>query len=128
MSVALQKINGVTSVKVTLKEGRATLSLKPGNKVTLLELRRAVERNGFTPQGATVVADAGHILNAAGHSQIKVSGSNETFTVGPATTESVRAELKKYTGRTIVVQGVVLAPKDNPAAAMEVKDVKPAGK
>lgn len=125
MSVALQKVDGVTAVSVTLKDGRAKLTLEPGNTVTLSELRRVIERNGFTPQSATVIAEAEEIRSAAGQSQIKVSGSNETFLVAPTTTENVRAELKKHTGKRVVVEGVVPAAKDNSSGAMELKDVKP---
>ena len=116
-----------TAVKVTLNEGRATLTLKPGNKVTLAELRRVIERNGFTPQEATVVAEAEEIRSAAGPSQIKMSGSNEIFLVAPTTTETVRAELTKQAGQRVVLEGIVRAAKDNPTGAMELKDVKPIG-
>jgi copper chaperone CopZ len=128
VSVALQKVDGVTSVNVTLKEGRAKVTLKQGNHVTLSELRRVIERNGFTPQSAAIVGEAEAVLNASGQSQIRITGSNETFLVAPTTTENVRAELTKQTGKRIVVEGVVAAAKDNPTGAMEVKAVKPPGR
>lgn len=128
MRVALEKVDGVTTVNVTLKEGRAKLTLRPGNTVTLAEIRRVIERNGFTPQAAAVLAEAEEIHNAAGQSQIKISGSNETFVVAQATTVDVRAELKKQTGKRIIVEGVVPAPKNNPTPSIEIKTVKPTGK
>ena len=124
----MQNVDGVTSAKVTLKEGRASVTLRPGNKVRLSELQRLIERNGFTPRGAAVVAEAEVSRSPAGEAQIKVSGSNETFTVAPSTTDQVKTELKKQTGRKIVVEGVIAAPQENPGGAMEVKDVRPAGK
>lgn len=128
MSVALQKMDGVSAVTVTLKDGLAKLTLKPGNKVTLSEIRRVVERSGFTPQRASIVAEAEEIRSASGQSQIKVSHSNETFPLAQATTEQVRAALEKHGGKRIVVEGVVPAAKDNPAGAMAVTAVKPTGK
>ena len=128
MSVALKKVDGVASVNVTLKEGLARVTLKPGNKVTLAELRRLVERNGFTPQGAAVVAEAEEVSGAGRQSQIKVIGVEETFLLAATTAENVRGELKKQTGKRIVVEGVIPAQKDNPKGAIDVKDVKAAGK
>jgi hypothetical protein len=53
VSVALQSVDGVTAVNVTPEGSRAKLALKPGNTVTLAELRRLIERNGFTSQSTT---------------------------------------------------------------------------
>jgi len=126
VSVALQKVDGVASVNVTLKEGLARVTLKPGNKVMLSELRRLIERNGFTPKGAAVVAEAEELPTAGAESQIKVTGSDETFPLAAGTSDTIRAELKKHTGKRIIIEGVIPAPKDSPKAAMEVKTVKAA--
>ena len=128
MSVAIQKIDGVTSVNVTLKAGLAKITLKPGNTVTLSDVRRVIERNGFTPRGAAVVAEAEEIRNASGQAHIKVTRSGETFLVAPATSDTIRGELKRQTGRRIVIEGVIPAPKENPTGAIELKDVKPSGR
>ena len=120
----MQKVDGVASAVVTLKEGRASVTLKPGNTVTLSDLRRMIERAGFTPQAATVVADGEEIRNAAGQSQIRITGVNDTFLVAPATPEPIRTELKKQTGRKLVVQGIVAAPRNNPTGAIQLTDVK----
>ena len=94
MSVALRKIDGVTEVKVTLKEGRAKVTLQPGNTVTLAALRRAVERNGFTPKEARVTMEAEVIQDGARGLTVRVTGTSETFAVGPATAETVKVELR----------------------------------
>ena len=127
MSVGLQKVNGVATATVELKQGRATLTLKPGNHVTLAELRRVIERNGFTFQGAAVVAEAEVVPRDAGGSEIKITGTNETFPVSRTTNEAASAELKKYAGKKVFVDAVIPSPKLNPSGAMEIKHVKPLG-
>jgi hypothetical protein len=126
VSVALQKLEGVTTVNVMLKEGRATVSLKPGNHVTVSELRRVVERNGFTPQEAAVVAEAEVIQREADRSEIKVTGTNEVFPLSHATKDEARAALKKYAGKKVVIEALIPPPKANPSGAIELKTVKPA--
>lgn len=120
----MKKIDGVESVSVSLNEGKARLAMKPGNKVTLDQVRRLVERNGFTPKAATVIAEAGVVADPAGQPQLRLVGTNESFPVASATAESVRMELKKQMGKRVVVQGVVPPTKENPAGPMDVKDVK----
>ena len=113
---------------VTLKEGQARLTLKPGNKVTLAELRKVVERNGFTPRGAAVIAASEEVMPANGATpHIRVTAANETFPVSPTTSGAVRAELKTLAGKPFMVEGVIPAAKDNPTGAIEIKAVKPIG-
>lgn len=125
MSVSLQKIEGVESVSVALNEGKARLALKRGNNVTLDQVRRLVERNGFTPKAAAVVAEADVVAGPAGQPQLRVSGTNETFPVATTTGEGLRNELRKQLGKRLIVEGVVPSIKENQAAPMEVKEVTP---
>jgi copper chaperone CopZ len=50
----LRKIKGVESASFRTKDSVAVLDLKPGNTVTLGEIRDAVKRMGYTPAGAKV--------------------------------------------------------------------------
>ena len=125
MSVALQKIDGIDTVKVTLNDGKATVTLKPLNTVTLAHVRSVIEKNGFTPKAATVVAETDVIAGPGGQPQLRVSGTNETFPVSSATTDAVRTDLRKQVGTRVLVQGIVPPLKENPAGPMDVKDVKP---
>ncbi len=79
MSVAIQKIDGVESVTVSLTEGRAKIRLKPGNTVRLSALRGAIEENGFTPREASVVV-VGELKSAGGQRALVVTGTNESLT------------------------------------------------
>jgi len=51
---SLKKIGGVEDVKVSLNDGKAIISLKPGNTVTLEQIQDIVRKNGFTPKEANV--------------------------------------------------------------------------
>ena len=125
MSVALEKIDGVDTVKVTLNDGKATLTLKPLNTVTLRQVRTVIEKNGFTPKAASIVAEADVIVGPGGQPQLRVSGTTEAFPVATGTTDAVRTALTKQVGKRVVVQGIVPPLKDNPSGPMDVKDVKP---
>ena len=125
MSVALQKMDGVDSVKVTLNDGKATVTLKPLNKVTLAQMRAVIEKNGFTPKAATIFATADVVAGPNGQPQLRLTGTNETFPVSSGTGEAVRTDLKKQVGMRVSVRGVVPPLKENPGGAIDVKEVKP---
>src|SRR5258706_5034037 len=55
VSVAIQKIEGVASVEVTLKRGHAEVQLKPGNRVRIEQLWEAVRKQGLTPKETQVL-------------------------------------------------------------------------
>ena len=55
VSVAIQKVDGVASVEVTLKRGHAEVQLKPGNRVRVEQLWEAVRKQGLTPKDTAVV-------------------------------------------------------------------------
>ena len=52
----MQKVDGVQSVQVSLKQGTTTLDLRPDNKVTLARLRTVIKNNGFVSRDAIIVA------------------------------------------------------------------------
>jgi len=52
----MQKVDGVQSVQVSLKEGLTTLELRPDNKVTLAQLRTVFKNNGFVSKEVQVIA------------------------------------------------------------------------
>jgi copper chaperone CopZ len=72
----MQKVDGVQSVKVSLKDGLTILDLKPDNTVTLAKLRQVIKNNGFVPKEAQIVA-RGSATMADGHPVFDVSGSRE---------------------------------------------------
>ncbi|HKX98174.1 MAG TPA: heavy metal-associated domain-containing protein, partial [Steroidobacteraceae bacterium] len=48
----LRKLHGVTSVRVSLNEGKAVVTLTAGNRTTLAQVREVIRHNGFTPKDA----------------------------------------------------------------------------
>jgi copper chaperone CopZ len=54
--VAMQKVEGVQKVQVSLKEGLTTLELRADNRVTLAQLRTVIKNNGFVSRDATITA------------------------------------------------------------------------
>lgn len=70
------KVDGVQSVRVSLKEGLTILDLKPDNTVTLAKLRQVIKHNGFVPKDAQIIA-RGSTAFAEGHPVFDVSGTME---------------------------------------------------
>jgi copper chaperone CopZ len=48
----LRKLDGVTSVRVSLNEGKALVTLAPESRTTLAQIREVIRHNGFTPKDA----------------------------------------------------------------------------
>jgi copper chaperone CopZ len=48
----LSKLPGVTSVRVSLNEGKAVIALGPDSRTTLTQIREVIRHNGFTPKEA----------------------------------------------------------------------------
>lgn len=48
----LRKLPGVTSVRVSLNEGKAVVALSPDSGTTLAQIREVIRHNGFTPKDA----------------------------------------------------------------------------
>jgi copper chaperone CopZ len=65
VSVAIKKLDGVESVDVSLEKAAADIRLKPGNAVTLPQLRRIIRQAGYPTRDAQVDA-RGTILERNG--------------------------------------------------------------
>ena len=118
----MQKVPGVQKVEVTLNQGKAVLQLKPGNVVHLDELVQKVRDNAFTPKEARVRV-RGELVSAGGKLQLKVIGVNDLYDLAPA--PELKTELAKNVGKTVLVEGVVPAPKDKtPVRTLDVKSYK----
>ena len=73
MRVAMQKVDGVQSVRVSLNDGLTILDLNPGNAVTLARLRQIIKNNGFVSKDASLLARG----TAKGERVFVISGTNE---------------------------------------------------
>ncbi|HMF98936.1 MAG TPA: heavy metal-associated domain-containing protein [Vicinamibacterales bacterium] len=56
MSVAIKKLDGVESVDVSLEKATADIRLKPGNTITLPQLRKIIRQSGYPTKNAQVNA------------------------------------------------------------------------
>lgn len=119
MSVAIKKVEGVESVKVSLNEGRAWIRLKPGNSIRLEQIWKAVNEQGFTPREARIIA-VGDLTSSNGKLIFKVSGINEVYEVVP----TPHVDLKKQLGTNLLVAGLIAAPTDrNRRATIQITEV-----
>jgi len=56
VSVAIKKLDGVESVDVSLEKATADVRLKPGNAITIPQLRRIIRQVGYPTKDAKVEA------------------------------------------------------------------------
>jgi len=122
----MERLPGVESATLSLNEGRAIIQLQPGNRVTMVQIRQSVRRNGFTPRQAAVRARA-DVVARGGALQLKISGTNETYDLaGVPQADGVQQELKRHMGNTVVIEGIVPPPSDPKATpVIRVNSVKP---
>jgi copper chaperone CopZ len=123
VSVAVKKISGVDSVKVSLNEGRALIVLKPGNSVQLREIRKAVEEQGFTPKDAKVKA-IGDLTGTGERLQFKVGGTNESFSVVQA--PNATPPWRNQSGINLLVSGLVAATSSKQPRTIQISKIETA--
>ena len=103
--VAFKNIQGVDRVNVSLNQGKATVELKPGNTVTIVQLENALVKNGFTTKESQVVV-TGTLILAGGKWSLRVDGSKEEF----ALVAGANAQMPNpdRAGKSAVVSGTIL--------------------
>jgi copper chaperone CopZ len=85
----LKKIKGVESASFRTKDSVAVLELKPGNTVTLGEIRDAVKRMGYTPAGAKVTV-RGEARKDAGRWILRVTGVDADYPLDVSAGQEIR--------------------------------------
>jgi copper chaperone CopZ len=109
--VVVGKIDGVRSVKVSLKDGLATIQFAPANRVTLAKVREAIRSNGFTPREAEITV-AGSLVKRGDTLTLAVPGTGDVFVLedAPRGGRTV-GELRRRTGSgQVLVTGQVPRP------------------
>ena len=104
MSVGIQEVEGVESVKVNLNQGLAAVKLKPGNTVRLEQLHDVVRSKGFTPKQAQIVAK-GHLARANGKLEFQISGAQRTYPLEAPPGSPIH----KLAGKTLLIKGAIPA-------------------
>jgi len=106
VSVAIKRIEGVQSVRVSLNDGWADVKLEQGNKVSIERLRGVVRDNGFTPKEARVKVK-GRLVERAGRPALEVTGSGVVYALS-ATAGRGAADLgKDGFGKHVIAEGRV---------------------
>ena len=72
----MRKVDGVESVDVSLERASAAINLRPGNRITLAQLRQIIKNNGFVSKDVQVTA-AGTPATIEGRPAFTVDGTGE---------------------------------------------------
>lgn len=117
-------MDGVRDVNVSLKEGLATISFAPSNRVRIAQIWKAIRENGFTPRAAEIRA-AG-VLSARGDTLVlSVIGSEDSLVLEEAQGATMQlAQLRVLgTGSRVVIIGQLPEPadKDDPPHMLLVR-------
>jgi len=84
VSVVIIKLDGVESVDVSLEKATADIRLKPGNTITLPQLRRIIREGGYPTKDARVDA-RGTIVDRNGKPALDLqNGSFLELAAGPS--------------------------------------------
>ena len=123
MGVAIKKLEGVADVNVSLSKGIGTIQLKPGNKVTLGEIRKGVEGAGVTPKEATAKL-TGQLDQQNGTLRIKVPETNELFEIASVQTAPQKSEevLKQMVGQQLKFVIVIPEAKGGTQPPITIRD------
>jgi copper chaperone CopZ len=118
--VALNKVEGITSVNVTLKRGVASIELKPGNTVSIAQLRKTIKDAGYTTQGAVVTA-RGTVVSRGQEIVLDVTGTSTRLNLkAEAGQAATLANLRRAAGASgavsIEATGTIPPPEGNPKA------------
>jgi hypothetical protein len=122
VSVRLGRLEGVEAVRISLNEGKAIIELKADNTVALDQVRTVVEQAGFTPEAARVRARV-QVALEQGRPRLRVVGTTDAYDAAAAETKVIDA-LKKQAGDTVIVEGIIEAPKQGAAAWLLVSSLE----
>ena len=116
MRVAVRKLEGVDSVEVSLERASAAIVLRPGNRLTLPQLRQIIKNNGFVAKEATVTA-VGTVIERGGKPALSVTGTDIVWLLAPrAANDAAYADAaqraKAHQTGPIEAAGTVAAPTD----------------
>ena len=112
----MRKVDGVESVDVSLERASAAINLRPGNRVTLAQLRQIIKNNGFSAKEATVTV-AGTLTERGGKPALTVTGTDVVWWIAPrAANDAAYADamqrVKAHESGAVEAAGTVAAPTD----------------
>jgi copper chaperone CopZ len=109
--VVVGKIDGVRSVKVSLKEGVATIQFAPSNRATVAKIRDAIRSNGFSAREAEVQV-AGSLVQRGDALALVIPGTDEVFFLqdAPGVAAMVAELRRRGSNARVVLTGQIPAP------------------
>ena len=122
MRVALEKVEGIQQVNVTLKRGVAHITFKDGNTVTLQQLRKVIKDAGYTTRDAEVTVRGS--VTGTQKLVLAISGTHTSLALSQAKEGASLAPLRTGSGRGLLVEvlGTVPAPEGkSPADTLLVR-------
>jgi hypothetical protein len=116
--VAVQKLSGVESVNVSLERASTAIQLRPGNSITLEQLRSIITNNGFTPKDTTVTV-VGRLVERGGQPALDVTGTTTVMLIvadpkQPTPFKQVQDRMAAKPAGTVRVTGLVESRADSP--------------
>ncbi len=126
MRVAVQKIEGVDSVVVSLEQGLVVARFRPESRATLEQVREAIRRNGFTPKAAEVRL-RGTVVRSGGQLGLAIPGETTPYRLRiPADSAALAGRLDRVPpDQPVVVEGTVPeAGKLETGRLIEVKRIR----
>jgi copper chaperone CopZ len=107
----LKKLPGVASVKVSLNDGYAEVTVAPGSSVSVAQIRRVIRDNGFTPKEARI--DLEGTLQLIPRPQLLAGGTSYPLVLS--------SQAGIATGQRVKLTGVVAAD----AEQVQVENIEP---
>jgi len=112
--VAVRKLEGVESVEVSLERASVAINLRPGNRITLSQLRQIIKNNGFAAKEATVTI-VGLLTERGGKPALSVTGIDIVWLIAPrAANDAAYADamqrVKAHETGSVEAVGTVAAP------------------
>jgi copper chaperone CopZ len=112
--IVMKKVEGVESVDVSLERASMDIQLRPGNRVTLGQLRQIVKNTGFTAKDASVTA-IGTLVERGGKPGLDVTATNTVWLLAPdaKNTDAYDAASRRLDSKqnlVVEVAGIISAP------------------
>ena len=119
--VAMQKLDGVSTVELSLERAQAEIGLKPDNRLALDQFRQVVKRNGFEPKQAVVTA-IGTVRELGGRIVFEVSGVATPLVISPdKSAPEALQRLKSALGATSTAVFEIVGTVEAPVVAKDKK-------
>jgi copper chaperone CopZ len=114
--VAIGKLPGVESVTVSLKRASADIRLRPGNAISIAQLRKLIKDNGFSTREIAVTA-VGTLADRNGAPALIISGLDLAVPLArdakqPQAYDDAVARLKGKQRLSVEISGVMPVARD----------------